>query len=110
MLAAAVCCCRTASCSYTCTPEGVQQLVTQTGTFDRWAEAVIENTYGRVSFLSDPVILPPLYMPQKAAAADTAFSYSEAPIYDYMQGLGIDMQRDFHTVLVSTLHAALMPS
>lgn len=40
-------------------------------------------------------------MPQKAAAGDTAFSYSEAPIYDYMQGLGFDMQVDFHTVLVS---------
>lgn len=77
--------------------------MTQTGTFDRWAESVIENTYGRVSFLSDPVILPTLYMPEKASADDSAFSYSETPIYDYMQGLGHDMQQDFHTVAVRTL-------
>jgi hypothetical protein len=90
-----------ASCSFTCTPEGVQQLVTHTGTYDRWAEAVIENSYGRLSLLSDPVVLPTLYMPQGAAAGQNAFVYSEAPVSGHVQAQGYDIASDFHTVLVS---------
>lgn len=92
--------CRQATCSYTCTSEGIDQLVTRTGTFDRWSEAIVENSYGILSFLSDPVVLPVLYMPLKAQPGDTAFSYSEAPLQDYMKGIGVDMFKDFHTVLV----------
>lgn len=90
-----------ASCSFTCTPEGVQQLVTHTGTYDRWAEAVIENSYGRLSLLPDPVVLPTLYMPQGAAAGQNAFAYSETPVSGHVQAQGYDMSSDFHTVLVS---------
>jgi hypothetical protein len=79
----------------------VQQLVTHTGTYDRWAEAVIENSYGRLSLLSDPVVLPTLYMPQGAAAGQNAFAYSEAPVSGHMQAQGYDIASDFHTVLVS---------
>ncbi|KAF6266656.1 hypothetical protein COO60DRAFT_1623446 [Scenedesmus sp. NREL 46B-D3] len=89
-----------ASCSFTCTPEGVQQLVTHTGTYDRWAEAVIENSYGRLSLLSEPVVLPTLFMPQGAAAGQNAFAYSEAPVTGHMQAQGYDTSSDFHTVLV----------
>jgi hypothetical protein len=78
----------------------VQQLVTHTGTYDRWAEAVIENSYGRLSLLSDPVVLPTLYMPQGAAAGQNAFAYSEAPVSGHVQAQGYDMSSDFHTVLV----------
>ena len=90
-----------ASCSFTCTPEGVQQLVTHTGTFDRWAEAVIENSYGRLSLLPDPVVLPTLYLPKDPPAGSNAFSYSSSLVQAHLQGLGYDLYRDFHTVLVS---------
>lgn len=71
-----------------------------TGTFDRWAEAVIENTYGRVSFLADPVVLPTLNMPQTVAAGLNAFTYSGSLIQQHLQSLGYDLYRDFHTVVV----------
>jgi hypothetical protein len=92
-----------ASCSFTCTPQGVQQLVTHTGTYDRWGEAVIENSYGRLSLVPDPLVLPTLYMPQGAAAGQNAFAYSEAPVSGHMQAQGYDMSSDFHTVLVRLL-------
>lgn len=72
-----------------------------TGTMDRWAEAVIENSYGRVSLLPAPVVLPTLYMPKTVAAGLNAFTYSESPVAQHLQSLGYDMNRDFHTVLVS---------
>jgi hypothetical protein len=101
------CCCRgKAGCSYTCTPDGVRQLTTVTGTTDRWAEAIIEASYGRLSMLADPVVLPTLYLPQTLQAGDNAFSYSGSLVQPYLQSLGYDLFRDFHTVIVSACTAA----
>lgn len=91
--------CRRAACSYTCTVDGMQQMVDETGTYDRWREAVIESTYGQLSLAPDPVVVPTLYMPPTADGKN-AFSYSEAPVGGYLQQLGYDMGQDFHTVLV----------
>jgi hypothetical protein len=76
-------------------------MATITGNMDRWAEAVIENTYGRVSLLPQPVILPILYMPKDVAAGLNSFTYSESLVQQHLQGLGYDMYRDFHTIVVS---------
>lgn len=92
---------RSGWCSYTCTPDGVRELASVTGIMDRWAEAVIENTYGRVSLLPEPVVLPTLYMPKSVAAGLNAFTYSASLVQQHLQSLGLDMNRDFHTVLVS---------
>jgi len=43
-------------CSYTCTKDGVQQLVTATGAYDRWAEALAEASYGALSLIQDPQV------------------------------------------------------
>ncbi len=43
-------------CSYTCTPDGLAQMVTDTGVYDRWAEAVAEASYGALSLAPDPQI------------------------------------------------------
>jgi hypothetical protein len=77
-------------------------MATLTGTMDRWAEAVIENTYGRVSLLPQPVVLPILYMPKEVAAGLNSFTYSESLVQQHLQDLGYDMYRDFHTVVVSS--------
>jgi hypothetical protein len=79
----------------------VQELATLTGTMDRWSEAVIENSYGRVSLLSQPVVLPILYMPRDVASGLNSFTYSESLVQQHLQSLGYDMYRDFHTLLVS---------
>lgn len=72
-----------------------------TGTIDRWAEAVIEGSYGRLSLLPDPVVLPTLYLPREVAPGSNAFSYTSSLVQGHMQSLGYDLYRDFHTVLVS---------
>jgi hypothetical protein len=79
--------------------DGIQQMVDETGSYDRWREAVIESTYGQLSLSPDPVVVPTLYMPPTADGKN-AFSYSEAPVAGHLQQLGYDMGRDFHTVLV----------
>jgi hypothetical protein len=79
----------------------VQELATLTGTMDRWSEAVVENSYGRVSLLSQPVVLPTLYMPRDVAPGLNSFTYSESLVQQHLQSLGYDMYRDFHTLLVS---------
>lgn len=91
------------TCSYTCTPDGVRELTTVTGTTDRWAEALIEGSYGRLSMLPDPVVLPTLYLPQTVPAGANAFSYSEGLVQSHLQDYGYDLFRDFHTVIVSQL-------
>lgn len=68
---------------------------------DRWSEAVIENSYGRVSLLPQPVVLPTLYMPKEVAAGLNSFTYSESLVQQHLSSLGYDMYRDFHTILVS---------
>ena len=90
------------ACSYTCTPDGIDIMVKQTGTYDRWREAVIESTYGHLSLTPDPVILETLYMPSSTEGKN-AFAYSEAPVAAHLKKLGYDLYRDFHTVLVSTV-------
>lgn len=95
-------CCRSGYCSYTCTPDGVQELVTTTGTMDRWAEAVIENSYGRVSLLPQPLVLPTLYMPSTVAPGLNSFTYSESLVQSHLRSLGYDLYRDFHTLVVSS--------
>lgn len=87
-------------CSYTCTPDGVRELTTMTGTTDRWAEAIIEGSYGRLSLLPDPVVLPTLYLPKDPPAGSNAFSCSSSLVQQHLQGLCYDLYRDFHTVVV----------
>jgi hypothetical protein len=87
-------------CSYTCTPYGLKQLTAVTGTTDRWAEAIIEGSYGRLSLLPDPVVLPTLYLPQEVPQGSNPFSYSAALVQPHLQSLGYDLYRDFHTVIV----------
>jgi len=70
-----------------------------TGTYDRWAEALIESSYGRLSLLSDPVVLPILDMPKGANPGQNAFTYSEAPIAGHLMSLGW-RKEDFHTIVV----------
>lgn len=67
---------------------------------DRLAEAVIEQSYGRVSLLQQPVVLPVLDMPSTVAAGLNSFTYSESPVQQHLQSLGYDMYRDFHTLVV----------
>lgn len=94
--------CRSGSwCSYTCTPDGVHELATLTGTLDRWSEAVIENTYGRVSLLPEPVVLPTLYMPKIVGPGMNSFTYSASLVEQHLHQLGYDLYQDFHTLLVS---------
>jgi hypothetical protein len=84
-----------------------------TGTTDRWAEAIIEGSYGRLSLLPDPVVLPTLYLPKDPPAGSNAFSYSSSLVQAHLQGLGYDLYRDFHTVVVSAadvLGCATWPS
>lgn len=87
-------------CSYTCTPDGVQQLATMTGTTDRWAEAIVEGSYGQLSLLPDPVVLPTLFLPQVVPPGSNPFHYSGHLVQSHLQSLGYDLYRDFHTVLV----------
>jgi hypothetical protein len=72
---------------------------------DRWAEAVIENSYGRVSLLPQPLVLPTLYMPSTVASGLNSFTYSESLVQSHLQSLGYDLYRDFHTLVVSSLLA-----
>lgn len=103
-------CCRGKTvCSYTCTPDGVRELTTVTGTTERWAEAIIEASYGRLSMLADPVVLPTLYLPQTPQAGANAFSYSGSLVRPYLQSLGYDLFRHFHTVIVSLWHSCSNP-
>lgn len=81
---------------FSCTPTACGMA----GTYDRWAEAIIENSYGTLSLLADPVVLPTLYMPKGSTSGQNAFAYSEAPVNDYLQSLGHDRDSDFHTILV----------
>jgi hypothetical protein len=62
---------------------------------------VIENSYGRVSLLPQPVVLPTLYMPKEVAAGLNSFTYSESLVQQHLRSLGYDMYRDFHTIVVS---------
>lgn len=78
----------------------MQQLTDITGTVDRWAEAVIEGTYGRLSLLPDPVVLPALEMPRTVAPGLNAFSYSGSLVAQHLRRYGYELYRDFHTVLV----------
>lgn len=71
-----------------------------TGTYDRWAEAVVEGSAGAVSLLADPVILPTLDMPQAVAPGLNPFTYSASLIQAHLQRWGHDLHADFHTVLV----------
>lgn len=71
-------------CSYTCTPDGVRELTTMTGTTDRWAEAIIEGSYGRLSLLPDPVVLPTLYLPKEPPAGSNAFSYNSSLVQAHL--------------------------
>lgn len=43
-------------CSYTCTEDGVRSMITETGSYDRLAETIMEVSYGRTSFDWEPVI------------------------------------------------------
>lgn len=87
------------SCAYTCTQDGLAQLASTTGTYDRWAEEVVSNSYGLLSLAPDMTILPVLLMPQ--TTGQSAFAYSEAPIPDHLRRLGYDGGgADFHTLLV----------
>lgn len=61
---------------------------------------MIENTYGRVSLLPQPVVLPILYMPKDVAGGLNSFTYSEFLVQQHLQSLGYDMYRDFHTIVV----------
>lgn len=88
-------------CSYTCTPDGLTSLTTVTGTTDRWAEAIIEGSYGRLSMLPDPLVLPTLYLPKEVQGCGNAFCYSSSLVQTHLQRLGYDLYRDFHTVIVS---------
>ncbi len=88
-------------CSYTCTPDGVAALTTMTGTTDRLAEAIIEGSYGRLSLLPDPVVLPTQYLPQVVQGCNNPFCYSSSLVQSYLQSLGYDLYRDFHTLVVS---------
>jgi hypothetical protein len=75
-----------------------------TGSTDRFAEAIIEGSYGRLSLLPDPVVLPTLYLPREVPAGGNAFSYSASLVQPHLQSLGYDLFRDFHTVIVGPLH------
>lgn len=64
---------------------------------------MIENTYGRVSLLPEPVVLPTLYMPRDVGAGMNSFTYSASLVEQHLQSLGYELYRDFHTILVSWL-------
>lgn len=76
-------------------------LTTMTGTTDRLAEAIIEGSYGRLSLLPDPVVLPTQYLPQVVQGCNNAFCYSSSLVQSHLQNLGYDLYRDFHTLVVS---------
>lgn len=73
-----------------------------TGTMDRLAEAVIEASYGRLSLLPNPVVLPTLYLPKEVPPGSNPFHYSSHLVQPHLQSLGYDTYRDFHTIVVRT--------
>jgi hypothetical protein len=71
---------------------------------DRVMEAVVENSYGRVSLSWEIDVQPTLYIPYDYPA-DSAFAYHQNPTSDYLSKKGINVDTDYHTVIVST-HSA----
>ncbi len=95
-------------CSYGCTKEGLQQLVQLTGTYDRWAEALAEATYGQLSLNPEPMILDSLDVPKDTMnAGGSAFGYTDYPDHPYLKAQGIDESRDYHTIVVSAVLSML---
>jgi hypothetical protein len=80
-----------------------------TGFMDRLEEAVIDNSYGRVSLSWDVDVQPTLYIPYDYPA-DTPFAYHQNPTSEYLSKQGINPDTDYHSVIVSATQTLPVPS
>lgn len=66
-------------CSTSCTKQGTELLINQTGMYDTLNQALITASYGQLALLPTPLVLPETPIPQNSLITAGTFDYYELP-------------------------------